>query len=436
MFYKPQHPETGRMWDTWLYLHDGVYYLYYLAAGGEQWDNISMARSPDGVHWSEMGPVLKKRPEATWMGTGSTWKSPTHEADGKFFMNFSEWVGPRQTIFFAESTDLVRWTRLGDELEFVQDERWYEAEGRWDCIWTIPRPGGGLYGYWTATPKAETGGRFGFGESIDGITWESLEPPKVYGIGEGEVGAIERIGGKYVMMFGAGGMHTLVANGPKGPFHIAERNSVLLNGHTYFSRFLSTADDILVNHHSIMRNGEVYMGLIKRAILDDEGTVRLAYWLGNDKLKGEPVAIVIPSSAADTAKAISLPAPMFDVRRGLIIEGDLLRPVDGLPARGLYIECEAGSGTAILINPNGSAEIGSIFADGSGFDRVFAEDRQIAFGQSVRFRLLLQHSLLEFYLDDILIECFSLPSDATGRIGLIAGGLAGAISNLAAWQAI
>ena len=27
---------------------------------------------------------------------------------------------------------------------------------RWDCIYTIPRDAGGLYGYWTATPKAET----------------------------------------------------------------------------------------------------------------------------------------------------------------------------------------------------------------------------------------------------------------------------------------
>lgn len=72
-------------------------------------------------------------------------------------MNFSEWKGLRQTIFFAASDDLVHWDRLGSEYEFVPDERWYEDRGRWDCIWTIPRPDGGLYGYWTASPKPETG---------------------------------------------------------------------------------------------------------------------------------------------------------------------------------------------------------------------------------------------------------------------------------------
>ena len=38
---------------------------------------------------------------------------------------------------------------------------------------------------------------------------------------------------------------------------------------------------------------------------------------------------------------------------------------------------------------------------------------------TARFRLLLKHSLLEFYLDDLLIECFSLPEPATGRIGVV-----------------
>ncbi len=192
------------MWDTWLYFHEGTYYLYYLANAGPRWDNVSMATSSDGVHWKERGRVLYKRPGATWMGTGSTWKSPKHETDGKFFMNFSEWTGPRQTIFFAESTDLLNWERLPDEYEFKQDTRWYEPDGRWDCIYTIPRPGGGLYGYWTATPKPETGGRFGFGETLDGVHWKALPPPKVYGVGGGEAGAVEKIGEKYYMMFGTG----------------------------------------------------------------------------------------------------------------------------------------------------------------------------------------------------------------------------------------
>jgi len=28
LFYKAQHPETGNMWDVWLYHHEGTCYLY------------------------------------------------------------------------------------------------------------------------------------------------------------------------------------------------------------------------------------------------------------------------------------------------------------------------------------------------------------------------------------------------------------------------
>lgn len=229
------------------------------------------------------------------MGTGSTWKSPDFETDGKFLMNFSEWKGLRQTIFFAESTDLVHWTRLPNQYEFKQDTRWYQPDGRWDCIWTIPRSGDGLYGYWTATPKPETGGQFGFGKTADGISWEALEPPETPGVGGGEVGAIEKIGNRYYMMFGTGGiMVTLVADKPEGPFQAAKRNFRLLSGHTYFSRFFPTPDGVLVNHHSIAPDGQVYFGTLKEAVVDNEGTLRLGWWKGNEKMKHEPVEVKLP----------------------------------------------------------------------------------------------------------------------------------------------
>ena len=75
---------------------------------------------------------------------------------------------------------------------------------------------------------------------------------------EGEVGAIEKIGQRYYMMFGVGGiMVTLVSDSPQGPFKAAKKNYRLLTGHTYFSRFFRVPDGVLVNHHSIARNGQV-----------------------------------------------------------------------------------------------------------------------------------------------------------------------------------
>ena len=437
LFYKARSPRTGNMWDTWLYLHDGTYFLYYLAKSRNQWDNISMARSPDGAHWTEIGRVLSKGRGVTWLGTGSTWKSPNFEKDGKFFINFSEWKGPRQTIFFAESNDLVHWTRLGNEHEFVQDERWYERNGRWDCIWTTPRPGGGLYGYWTATPKAETGGRFGFGESLDGVTWKALAPPKVSGAGEGEVGAIEKVGNKYYMMFGTGGlMVTLVAERPEGPFVAAKKNLRLLAGHTYFARFFPTPEGVLVNHHSIARDGEVYFGTLKATQLDDEGTLRLGWWKGNEKLKQQSIEAKPPSARAGEPPPIALLESEFDARRGLILEGTIKLPAfPQAPPVGLYLAHDKFSGTAIRVHAGGIAEFGSMRADGTGFKAESRVDREWKFGATARFRLLLKGSLLEFYLDDLLIQCHSLPQQATGRVGLLQGGDPAAVTALRAWSA-
>jgi hypothetical protein len=428
MFYKAKSQETGNMWDTWLYYQEGTYYLYYLANSESNWDNISMATSADGVHWKELGRILSKGEGVTWMGTGSTWKSPNFENDGKFQINFSEWKGPRQTIFFAESKDLIHWTRLGDEYEFKQDERWYEPNGRWDCIWVIPRPEGGLYGYWTATPKPETEGKFGFGETIDGVTWKALAPPKVYGVGDGEVGAIEKIGDKYYMMFGTDGiMMTLIADKPDGPFHIAKKNFRLLSGHTYFSRFFLTPDGVLASHHSIARDRQVYFGLPKQAVVDNEGTLRLGWWKGNEKMKRERVDVKL--SDQNTDKSIVMLENIFDTDKGLIMEGTLIISEDKIP-KGLYIECVGNQGSAILVGANGVTDFGTIQADGSGFASEKHVDREMIFGKSAKFRLLLKHSLLEFYLDNILIECFSLPAKSTGRIGLIQGV---AIKDIQAW---
>jgi hypothetical protein len=432
MFYKAKSPKTGNMWDVWLYHHEGTYYLYSLCKQGKKWNNFSMARSPDGVHWTEIGPVLRKGTGVVWMGTGSTWKSPNFERDGMFQINYSQWIGPRQTIWFAQSKDLVHWKKCGKRKEFVQDERWYEPRGRWDCIWTLPRPGGGLYGYWTATPKARTGGRFGFGESLDGVTWKALRPPKVQGVPEGEVGAIEKIGDRYTMMFGTrGGMMTLVADRPEGPFVAAKKNFVLLSGHTYFSRFFPSPRGLLVCHHSIARDGQVHFGMLKRAVVDREGTLRLGWWKGNEAVKEKTVLVAAPTGRQAKGPVAMLKTKL-DARKGFVLEGTMELPRARGERRGLYVETGKDEGSAILLNRDGIAMLGELHA-GTGFLPEKHVRRDLAFGARPRFRLLLRDTLLEFYLDDILIECFSLRASATGRIGLISGSGAKVFGRLRAY---
>lgn len=431
MFYQPRDPRSGAMWDTWLLLNGRTWYLFYLANASPRWDNLSLATSPDGVHWTERGPIVAKRPDVTWMGTGSTWKSPDFHRDKKYILNFSEWRGPRQTIFFAESRDLEHWTRLSDKCEFRQDERWYERNGRWDCIWAVPNPDGkGLYGYWTATPKTETGGQFGFGRSVDGVHWEALAPPMVRGVGEGEVGAVARIGSRWTMMFGhPPTMRTLVADRPEGPFEAARKNLVLLDKHTYFSRFVETPDGLLVNHHAMSRNRGVFFAPLKLAALDHEGTLRLAWWKGNEAMKHG----ALDARESTSRGGVAMLQGTFPVADGLILEGTLKLPETSEPRRGLYVECQGGGGAAVLLDSAGRAEIGPCRSDLGGFGAEEKVDREMSFGRPARFRLLVKHSLLEFYLDDILIECYSLPQDATGRIGLVGPGES--FGQLHAWSA-
>ena len=456
MFYKPTSPETGSMWDSWVFYHDGMYYLYSTCnAGGNLLDNVSMATSPDGVHWTEVGRVLSRHPDSDWLGTGSTWKSPNYENDGKFFMDYCERrEGGRrvQEIYFAESTDLINWERLDDQHVFQADQRWYDP-GIWTTIWTLPRPEGGLYGYWTCYPR---GGKFGFGQTLDGVTWEALPPPVVQGVaGFVELGAVEKIGPKYYAMVGAAGgmMKTLVADSPDGPFILAEKNPHLLGAKklelhralpefTYFARFCRAPDGLLVNHHTIARGAQggrspqaqVYFGLLKTAVVDDEGTLRLGWWKGNEKLKDNADVMTLSKSTAKAGSSIAMLGETLDADAGVILEGRLTLPVskDAAPV-GLYVSCGENHGSAILVYADGHCEFGEISADGSQWDVVNRVDREMDFGPVPTFRLLLKESLLEFYLNDILIECYSLPANSTGQIGLL-GGEPIRIKDIKAWQ--
>lgn len=454
MFYKPEKVRV--LWDTWMYYHQGTYYLYYLLLepterDGSHGHGICMARSTDGVNWSETGLIFMKDPDATGLGTGSVWPAEDFERSGTFVMNFSEWFDwtiQSQFIRFAESKDLVHWQRLDQDTDFKADPRWYttfpdEKRGsRWDCIYTIRRPGGGRYGYWTATPRERPG--FGFGEALDGVHWRALPPPVVEGgpsgMGNVEAGAIEALGGRYYMMVGAfgrlgrHGMFTFIADQPQGPFRPAEKNPFLLTseGHlnTYFARFFPTPDGMLVNHHSIAKNnGGNYFAPLKRAVVDTEGTLRLGWWSGNEKLK---VRIVDIAEAAEPSSPVMLDAHL-DPDQGFILEGDMLLPRGHEQQTGVFIETVEQDGEAFMVQPGGAVVMGRMQLAGLVLVQEERVDRAMTFGEKVRFRLLVKHSLSEFYLDDILIQCISLPQRATGRIGLIRDTPA-SIGCLRGWQ--
>jgi hypothetical protein len=120
---------------------------------------------------------------------------------------------------------------------------------------------------------------------------------------------------------------------------------------------------------------------------------------------------------------------------GVIVEGEILLPPDPFaPRRGLYIEYEKGQGLAVLFDAQGRVELSLMVEDGGECQVKGRVDREMNFGIPARLRLVLEGCLAELYLDDILMECFSLPACATGRIGLINGGELDALRNLRKWQ--
>ena len=93
-------------WDTWVYYHDGVIYLYYLITGRSPGEGFGVATSRDGVHFTDHGLALEASDKmVVYLGTGSVWKAPDFAQSHKFICNYSEWREVegeiQQNILFA-----------------------------------------------------------------------------------------------------------------------------------------------------------------------------------------------------------------------------------------------------------------------------------------------------------------------------------------------
>jgi len=440
MFYKPE--KVKHIWDTWLYLHEGTCYLYQLIVDDRYCgQGVCLATSRDGVFWREHGPIFHKLDNAAGLGTGYVWKSPNFERDGRFLMNFSEWFEDdinSQIIRFAQSTDLVHWERLGEDCDFPPDPRWYntypnEKGSRWDCIYPLARPGGGYYGYWTATPKDRPG--FAFGMTEDGAHWQALSPPEIEwgdmpplaGI---EVGGIEKIGDKYYLMLGGSngpdginGMFCFTGEKPEGPFRPAPANFGLLNSdkdhfHTYFARFFPTKEAMLINHHSRTRSGETCFAPLKYAEVDLDGVLRLAWWAGNEILRGPLVTNQLLAPRQTPLGLLSMIDSPLDVQGGLFIEAVLPAAAQAAGnAVGFYIECHGGRHGVILLQDDQRVQFGVAEDDGERYVCEQVVDHDQRFGDTMKCVLLIKGEYTELYLRDRLISGFSLSATPTGRIG-------------------
>jgi hypothetical protein len=429
-FYTPPH-RVGEMWDTWLYWHEGLYHMYYIAGPPGQWDAHEIAVSRDGVHWHYHDVAVKPRPETTWVGTGHVWPSPAFERDGRWILNYSEWVGDKQDIMFATSPDLLHWTKVEERFRFVQDTRWYKAKGRWDCIDAIAGDDGFLYGYFTADPDPEKVDyphcRFGFARSRDGIDWEALPP--VPGDLEGEFGGIQKIGDRYYVTMSEGRVG--VGTSPQGPFRRQPKNHNVFGGDIYFPRFFHTAPDgPLMNH--FYTGGPIYAAPLKAVDIDQEGILRVVWWPGNEKLK----AAEIPVKTASNAGPIRWLTDQMDVNQTTVIEGTVRvarRDATGTVPPGVLID--QGDDTAQCVAfERAQTLFGEIAFDVWPTDITVRQraDRDLDFGPDQRFRIVLNRDMMEVYVNDYLTILARVRN--TGRLGLLVGDDSNSIDDVRIWR--
>jgi len=472
------------LWDTWLYYHNGTHYLFYLfkAHAGTPGSGIGVATSPDGVHFADHGAILHKADEAAWLGTGSVWR-----VGDTFMLNFSEERCGVQEIFFAESDDLLHWRRLPDE-EYVcrADARWYAdhpafTTQRWDCIWTLPRDDGpGYIGFLTAVAREGPPGLCGTAGCVvsdDGRHFRAAPPVIESGIwGERvEVGAVERIGDHYYMLLGAfslslgnrymarllageAGMYVLTSDRQAGPYRPLDQPPLLSGSpgpYTYFARFYRCDDELLLNHHTVPHQGtgDSYFAPLKVVRRDATGHLGLHWWPGNEALKGPPRPVVLdgctvhglqPGDCAFEGDRLHLDAvsgglvivPVrYDLEHGIVLEAKLAAgpargPLSGL---GLFIEGErTNSGTLLMAQGDGRLTVGGY--DGYAFKPEDAKPLALPADRTTRWRLLLRGAHVELYVDDALIQCYTLVHAAGGRIGFVVEAGVATVTDVRVWE--
>ena len=473
-------PSVGRFKDGFLLWHNNQYYLfsmYKVSGNDDNFRNIWLATSSDGVHWKDVGAVIKDAPF-------NIWAMAVHRVGDKFIINHGSFSRPgiQNVIRFWESTDLVHWKFMGHGADLLPDPRWYPPDSRLDCMSVVPVAKNGqtrYYGFAT--------GPGGFLESEDGLRWSGKPHPKTdWGVvppppttadeGEFEIGGCHEINGKYYLVGGwfnymgstGYGVYTLVADSPSGPFH-ADAAAYRLCGNStrwvaLWARFCQTNSDLLINGYMYSgytyETGETWLPPLKRAVVDSGGHLRLGYWKGNEAVKGTPVNVdlrtckkVYPGEAnrdcgcvatasrleiraqpeRNSILRVNIPTTVavldgaFDCGKGVVIEGTIQATVAdhrlSASSIGFYLEEKPGEGTAILLHSYGRTEIGKMtlanridFRPEDVIAPGCAAPAGIAPHVNHTFRLMVRKNMFELYLDDMFVQTFNTTheNDAIG----------------------
>jgi hypothetical protein len=488
-------PTLGAFWDPTVIYANGQYYMYTMYGG----DSVWLATSKDGVHWKDYGVVLKSE----GFKSNRVWKQYVAKVGDRYIMDFGAFTDQNSNnnlLRFFESADLIHWNFL---YELPIDTRYYRADGRWDHMFMIPKdaanPEAGSLGYMVANPIDHGG--FGMMESADGVHFRPIKAPEIqadFEVPGLEPGGVRKFGDKYYFIggdanhygFSGFGVYTYVADSPMGPFR-PDLSAYRLTGTSgidgdgfvhILAAFVKDSPEPLVSEPFSFQSTpgtdghDVWFLPMRKAIVDQEGHLRLGYWKQNDLAKGNaieadlsrntvafppgqteanPIVGVTAASdslaiktdkswrqfpwlnAAKSRKSVVLLNQSFDLDKGLIIEGTIKAEAQNSRAlygrqmyAGFYIEgLNNGPGTAILLGVGEpqwrQSLIGKLSLDTDfHFEPLDVTGRNCATvtglenGKTSTFRLWIRGGQIELYIDDLLMQSFFFQR-ATGRIGFI-----------------
>jgi hypothetical protein len=372
-----------------------------------------------GIGSGSVWRLLKNKTKAASAGGNATGASEAEAEEDEWVMNYSQQHGnlsaadgreiaAAQSIFFARSSDLINWVPVNDltnpsaQFIFTADPRWYHTQGvatmRWDTISALPRPGGGYYGYLTATPLTPTdkskpsfcaianttGCGVGLAQSDDGLHWTSLESPGPNFVGEmGGVcqlssGGRGRGGSNKTWMTFAGG-HLVSSPSLTGPFTAEKVNYNFLtvptapgaHGHAPYDgagypRLWGETNTGDPNLCLITHGFGDYVGLVKRGLLGNDGVLRAGWWDANNNLKGRELTIhnqlpvnasTKPPPAAAAAPGMSTSCVRQCMTAGLWLEGTL--PLTDSKSAAAAAAGDASSGGSSGSSSSSSSSSGS-----------------------------------------------------------------------------
>jgi len=166
--------ESAGTFNPAVIAHEGKFVMLYRAQDAAGTSRLGYAESADGVHFTRhTEPVLA--PGADYEKDGGVEDPRLVRIGDKFYLTYTGYNKKDAQLCLAESTDLVRWKRLGVILPAYQ--------GNWNRAWTksgaivSEKIDGKYWMYWlgTATDKTD---QMGVSSSTDLVYWqEETETP-------------------------------------------------------------------------------------------------------------------------------------------------------------------------------------------------------------------------------------------------------------------